>query len=296
MLNNETIAIIGAGKLGVALAYAFSAAQLPVVVGSRNAQRAKTDLSEFTSNNLAVTSPNDAAKSASVILLTCADQDISLLCEQISSHINPGTVVTHCSGALPSTLLNSAKHRGAHIASTHPLNTFPTLAAAVKLLSRNDHNTTVYAEGESSALKRLEPLWQLIGFEQKEIATQAKTLYHAACATACNYMTATIDLSLDIATAAGMKRNEFAESLAPLLQATLNNIKETGTLNSLSGPVARGDALTIKSHLEALDSIEQGEEAVQLYRLLARHALKMAEQKDLTKDQITELNNALKNS
>ena len=55
--------------------------------------------------------------------------------------------------------------------------------------------------------------------------------------------------------------------LAPLLSASLDNALRLGD-QALTGPVARGDAASVKAHLEVLT--EQSELAGSSYRALAR--------------------------
>jgi predicted short-subunit dehydrogenase-like oxidoreductase (DUF2520 family) len=40
--------------------------------------------------------------------------------------------------------------------------------------------------------------------------------------------------------------------ISPILYSTLSNIKKSGAVNALSGPVERGDIKTIKKHLSVL--------------------------------------------
>jgi predicted short-subunit dehydrogenase-like oxidoreductase (DUF2520 family) len=60
-----------------------------------------------------------------------------------------------------------------------------------------------------------------------------------------------------------------------LARATLDNVLESGPEVSLTGPVARGDAGTLRRNLEALSS--HAPDAVPAYVTLARVALDLAE-------------------
>ena len=56
------------------------------------------------------------------------------------------------------------------------------------------------------------------------------------------------------------------KALYPLIEFNLKNIREKGTINSLTGPVERGDLVTVINHLNVLR-----EEDKELYRLLSRY-------------------------
>ena len=68
-----------------------------------------------------------------------------------------------------------------------------------------------------------------------------------------------------------------ALALVPLAEGALRNVGAHGTTDGLTGPVRRGDAVTVRKHLEAL----QGRpELVEIYRALARRAVDIASRID----------------
>jgi predicted short-subunit dehydrogenase-like oxidoreductase (DUF2520 family) len=69
----------------------------------------------------------------------------------------------------------------------------------------------------------------------------------------------------------------------PLVRATLHNIETQGTVEALTGPLSRGDILTVRGHLDALGTYAP--ELVPIYRSLglatldivrARHEIEAA--------------------
>jgi len=75
---------------------------------------------------------------------------------------------------------------------------------------------------------------------------------------------------------AGLSDAEAWQALLPLVEGTLENLSRQEPMAALTGPVARGDAATIRRHLEALTH----DDAV-LYRALGRAALELAQKRGM---------------
>ena len=118
------IVIIGKGKVGQALAQLFEITQFPSILVGRSLSKQKL-----------------AARNANIVLLCVNDASIQSVCEQIAPSLSTGTIVSHCSAVLDSTVLSSAKTVGCSVASTHPLNTFPHVESALKTFADTKHNS-----------------------------------------------------------------------------------------------------------------------------------------------------------
>ena len=103
-----------------------------------------------------------------------------------------------------------------------------------------------------------------------------------------------MDISLQTAELEGIEKKQFWQAIQPLVQSTLSNISEHGTAQSLSGPIARGDAQTISSHLELLNTSKPDISAI--YLKLAEQALLLAKQQgNLSTEKIDALTGLLRN-
>jgi predicted short-subunit dehydrogenase-like oxidoreductase (DUF2520 family) len=80
-----------------------------------------------------------------------------------------------------------------------------------------------------------------------------KVLYHAAAVFASNYLVALVKLATDLWQNFGVPQGQAVKALLPLLRGTLGNIDNVGLPNCLTGPVARGDLGTIRTHLHELE-------------------------------------------
>jgi predicted short-subunit dehydrogenase-like oxidoreductase (DUF2520 family) len=98
------------------------------------------------------------------------------------------------------------------------------------------------------------------------IAEDDRELYHAALANAANHLTTLIAESAELLRGAGVPNP--ARMLGPLLSAALDNALRLG-IAGLTGPVVRGDAGTVASHIEALRKVSPPA-AVGAYVAMAR--------------------------
>ena len=85
-----------------------------------------------------------------------------------------------------------------------------------------------------------EPVW---------LTEEQRPLWHAALAHSANHLTTLVTSSADLLRAAGVASP--AAVLGPLLGAALDGALRAGD-GALTGPVARGDAGTVRAHLEVL--------------------------------------------
>lgn len=273
--KQNKIVIIGRGKVGQSLTQLFETVNYSVANIGRSRQVQVSMI-----------------RNADIVLLCVDDASIESLCKQLAPDFPKDCIVSHCSGALDSMVLSSARENGCAIASTHPLNSFPTVASGLSLFSSKNHGSYLYAEGDARALETLHPLFKAAGFISLSIERKAKPVYHAACVFACNYLTSLMDMSLESAAAAGLDRDQFWASLQPLIQTTLENIDDKGVVESLSGPIARGDHSTVASHLQGLE--KHSKTLKRSYVDLGLRALEIAIKKnELSNEQLESLRKAL---
>ena len=93
--------------------------------------------------------------------------------------------------------------------------------------------------------------------------------------------------------ACGLKRKEALQVLAPLVQSTVNNLKQTSPEKALTGTFARGDLATVNRHLKAL-STKQHAEALEIYKLLGLHSLQLAAKNKLDPNLAAQIRKALR--
>jgi len=165
-LAKKSIAIVGAGKVGSALAKLFADNDYNVRLGVKSDSKPDTALLELvkSTDRLEISHATKAVDDATFCILTVDDDSIRTTCDSLVNNFMPGSVIAHCSGALDSTVLSSARDAGHACCSLHPLNTFPTREAAMKLFSGEEHQTALYCEGDEAALTAYIPMFEKMGF------------------------------------------------------------------------------------------------------------------------------------
>jgi predicted short-subunit dehydrogenase-like oxidoreductase (DUF2520 family) len=270
---NPQIAIVGCGRVGTALAVWLHRAGYPVCgLASRRLQSAQA-VADLIGPRPCSQEPQDVTAEADVIFITTPDGVIETVCRQIAGAggFRAGSVVLHCSGALPSTVLAPARQSGAWIGSLHPLQSFATPA-----LDRNPFaGIIVSVEGDGPALQTAETLAADLNAHPQQILTEAKTLYHAAAVVASNYLVTLLDLAFTLLKRAGVSPQDAHGVLRPLIDGTLANVARIGPPAALTGPLARGDAETVAHHLEAIAA--KNPESLALYRALGIATVAVAE-------------------
>ncbi|MBA3017313.1 MAG: NAD(P)-binding domain-containing protein, partial [Proteobacteria bacterium] len=113
------IAIVGCGRVGTALAKFLSEAGYRLSGLSSKSLSSAKRVAGLTGAEYFTKTPWEITKEADIVFLTTPDSAISDLCSSIAYNdgFKRDSLVLHCSGALPSTILSSAKSCGAFIGS-----------------------------------------------------------------------------------------------------------------------------------------------------------------------------------
>jgi predicted short-subunit dehydrogenase-like oxidoreductase (DUF2520 family) len=263
-----SVAILGAGRMGQGLALALGEAGHAVHLLSRSDHPVIAPL------RLHRGPRNQALQSVSIIVLAVPDRAIAPLAGDLAAEggIASRHVVLHLSGLRDRELLSSLAPTGAGLGSFHPLQTVSDAATAAERFMG------AYAgiEGDDRALTAAAALARSLGMIPVPIPAMAKPAYHAGAAFAANYTTALVAVAERLALTAGIPPDVARRLYLPLIRGVASNL-EAGPAAALTGPVRRGDVDTVAAHLAAL-----GSEDRKLYVLLAREALRLAQEAGLS--------------
>lgn len=246
--DHKNFAIIGGGKVGVALARQLLAAGYTSTGIACQTKASAEKAAELAGLTRYTSTPWQITSNAGIVFITTPDSAIADTCRDIAAHrgFGPGAVVLHCSGALPSTILTVPDNMDIARGSFHPLQSFATTDMA-----GNPFQDIIAAvEGDPAAVTMGQTIGRSLGATCFEIKTEGKSLYHAAAVVASNYLITLLENALTLLEAAGIDRADALTILRPLIKGTLANIDQAGIPQALTGPVARGDLDTIATHLD----------------------------------------------
>jgi predicted short-subunit dehydrogenase-like oxidoreductase (DUF2520 family) len=198
-------------------------------------------------------------------------------------------VVLHTSGALSSDVLEPLRRRGFSTGSCHPLQTFEDPARAMRLISKS----FFCVEGDRRAVTTARKLVRDIGGSSFQVPTEMKGLYHAAAVLASGGVVALLSICLEALAECGLPPGQALAVLTPLVEGTVDNVRELGPAAALTGPVRRGDVSTIRKNLDALARADC--QWAELYRHLAQRSVLLAEQVGGPTENLSGIRAVLKN-
>lgn len=257
--------MIGAGRLGSALAAAIAQAGTPVLVATR--REAPTALVAL--DGVTAAPAPEVVKRCDLVFLAVPDGAIESVAASLSWRTEQAIV--HCSGARGLDALDAATTRGSVAGCLHPLQTFAgglTPQEATALFQ----GVTCGIEGVGALGERLEVLTRALGATPVRLEGVDRARYHAAAVLASNDVVALMAAAARTWASAGLPPEAAREALAPLMQTTARNVSALPLAQALTGPIARGDIETVARHLRALED----EPALgALYRALGAELLRL---------------------
>jgi predicted short-subunit dehydrogenase-like oxidoreductase (DUF2520 family) len=197
------------------------------------------------------------------VLLCVPDGEIGAAAALIA----PGPMVGHCSGATGLDVLTP------HEAfSLHPLMTVTAgggrlagagagFAGAGAAIAGNTPQALGFAAGLARGLK----------MRAVEISDPDRAAYHAAASIASNFLITLEAAAERLMASAGADR----DLLVPLVRATVENWATLGPERALTGPVARGDELTVATQRSAI--AQRAEELLPLFDVLVEATRALAD-------------------
>lgn len=282
------IAVIGAGRLGTTLGRALAEKGLSVAALTCRRKASAAESRAIIGQGRALTDNAAAVRTAEVIFLCLPDEVIPGVVRRLArSRVDwPAKTVFHTSGLLPARVLEPLRTKGAAVASFHPVQAFSSKR------TRPEHfrGISFGLEGDREALALARILVRRLGGRALAIPEKAKPLYHAALTFSSNFFVVLQDAAARLLKEANIPENKAAGLLLPLLQGTLRNVKELNTARSLTGPLVRGDAASVRAHLEALERWPRYAEA---YKKLSLLGLDLAQKKGLKPRTLAALKNLL---
>jgi predicted short-subunit dehydrogenase-like oxidoreductase (DUF2520 family) len=256
------VGVVGAGRVGTALATALNRAGHRVVAASAVSRESRRRVEQYLPGT-PVLQPAEVLEAADLVLLTVPDDALAGLVSGLAATGAPlaGRLLAHTSGRHGLAVLEPATRLGALPLALHPVMTFTGRPDDVDKMAGISFGVT--------APEALRPVAEVLvvemGAEPVFIEEKYRGLYHAALAGAANHLVTQVVQACDLLAEAGVAQP--ARMLGPLLSAALDNSLRLGDA-ALTGPVARGDAETVATHVSVLR--DAAPEALPSYLALAR--------------------------
>lgn len=249
----ERVVVVGAGKVGRALASALRARGVEVVVVRGRAVARRRDFA------------------ADLLVLAVADPFVEPTARAIVERIASGRrgaagaprAAVHVAGALDVDAIAAFRSVNVPVAQMHPLLSFA--GGAVSFVG-----ATMRVAGDRAAALFARRAARVLGMIPRALEGVPAPAYHAAAALAANGAVALALAASDLLGRHGVERTEATAMLGPLMASVAANLAALGLPAALTGPVRRGDHRAVERHLAALGS------ASALYRAVVAVQLEIA--------------------
>lgn len=282
------IGVVGAGRVGAVLGSALRAAGHPVV-GVSAVSEASRERADTLLPGVPVLDVPDVVRRAELVLLAVPDDALADLVQGLAATgaWQPGQIVAHTAGRYGTAVLDPARAAGVIPLALHPAMTFTGTSLDLSRLV----GCTFAVTAPTPVLPIGQALVVEMGGEPVVLDEAARPLYHAALAHGANHLVVLVAQAGQALAAAGVA--DPGAVLRPLLSAALDGALRAestsggaddeggrsplsgGAVTALTGPVRRGDAGTVRDHLDVLTALGVRTGATDVaasYRVLARAA------------------------
>ena len=224
-MSDFRIGVVGRGRLGTALTEALRDARYDVSCPAGRGE----------------------VPPANVIILCVPDAEIPAAAAAVRG---AAPFVGHTSGATPLSALDPSEAAGRF--GLHPLQTF---SGSPEDAGRFRACRCAIGGSTPEALAVADSIARSLEMEPFELSDDQRPAYHAAASIASNFLVALEAAAEEVAAGAGLDPAEARAALAPLVRTTVENWATLGPERALTGPVARGDDLTVATQRAAVREV-----------------------------------------
>jgi predicted short-subunit dehydrogenase-like oxidoreductase (DUF2520 family) len=211
-----------------------------------------------------------------VVIISVRDERVPEVAARLvkEKHVHPEQVLLHTSGAYAArNILEVARPHVRAVGTLHPLVSFADARVAVEGFK----HVAFGIEGDEAAKAIAKRIVRALGARAVFLEAENLPLYHAGAVMASNYVVALADTAQRLLVKAGVPPEQALPALIPLLSSVVQNLEHLGLPGALTGPVERGDVLSVEQHLRVLEA--RAPEVVELYKLVGRDVLRLATEK-----------------
>lgn len=275
---SERVFQIGAGQAGRGLNRAFSSSGTRVIaLHGRRPSPGATSYGAIP----------DSIRDANVILVSVREQQIDGVMEDLvnaaaAGRLERGTVILHTSGVAEPVALQSLASLGFPGGTFHPLVPFANPERAGALL----RGAWIGIDGDATARATARRLAAGLGARTLDIPAGKKAAYHAAAVMGSSFPMVLASVAGHLLQSIGISAATAAHAIEGLMTGAMANFADRSPDDVLTGPVARGDAVTLGKHLKGL---KQSPSALSVYRALSSAAVEIAEGRGMDQEKVAAL-------
>ncbi len=270
------IGFIGAGKVGFSLGKYFSINNLTLTGYYSKSSFSSKEAAKFTNSKFYENIESLIANS-DIIFITTPDDVVSKVWQTIKHFNIRDKIICHTSGSLSSKIFSDINNSGAFGYSVHPMFPFSNKFTTYKYLK----NCYFSIEGDEKCLCKMKDFIASLGNAVLSLNEDKKSLYHLANVTVSNLVLSLLNKGCSYLIQCGIDEKDALDSLMPLIENNLLNLKENGFTASLTGPIERNDLGTLKKHMAALPIADRD-----IYKNLSLTLLNLSKQKHPEKEYI----------
>lgn len=258
------IGFIGAGKVGVSLGKYFKEKGREVAGYYSLTEKSAKWAAEFTDTTY-YENLQQIVSDCDILMFTVPDDRIKQVWEEAKPFVS-GKIIVHCSGLHSSKIFSDVGTADCSAYSIHPLCAISSKENSYHLLA----DTLFTIEGDTTHISTIQQMFKEMGNRTCVISAENKAKYHAAASLASNHMTAVFYMAEKLFMECGFSEKEARAELYGLAKGNLENIHMQGCIESLTGPIERGDVATVEKHLECLPEdiraayLENGKQLVEI--------------------------------
>jgi predicted short-subunit dehydrogenase-like oxidoreductase (DUF2520 family) len=300
----KRVGFIGAGRVGSALAWHCRLLGYPIAGVTDLKPKQAWVVYGLLKQRYERLSSRAVAAGSDVLFLTVPDAHIGPVFESVREALGTdrkvlGTVpmrgqsppiVAHCSGAFGPEVFARAREQGLGTLALHPVQSLSSHSQAIRSLP----GSFFAADGSASGLRFGRHLVKQLHGSCVLVRGPDRPLYHVMCVFASNFVSVLFDAAETLAGELGISRRRAGRMLEPLARTVLDSIVEQGAGPSLTGPVERGDALTVAVHLRALE--KRVPKLVPVYRMMSEQLVGMARREGLERGAVRRLKQVLEDT
>jgi predicted short-subunit dehydrogenase-like oxidoreductase (DUF2520 family) len=262
---SHEIGVIGAGRLGSTLALALAQSGYAVTTVA-SASTASAEALAARLRGAIAADADELVRRCGLVVLAVPDPELAGLAARLAWRARQQVV--HTSGALGLETLDPVRAAGGLRGCLHPLQAFPERFGDPARFA----GIVCGIEADGTLGAWLEQLCSRLGAQSVRLEGVDRARYHAAAVLTSNYIVALHAAAAEAWTLAGLPAELARPALASLTRGALDAVQRLPLQAALTGPIARGDALTVEQHLRAL---AQTPGLHELYRQLGATLLRL---------------------